>query len=179
MKTITIVVLVLFSFFSYAGPLPPDNLSGETLKVWLKNNWHAGKHQNLGYNNARRAMYSFIDKDTDGMITGVYTGFRQESRDTTFLNPINAEHTIPQSWFERKSPMKSDLHHLFPTHQNVNSSRSNSPFGEIDDSTTEKWYTADDSGLKKTTSIPSNEIDSYSESIGGEVFEPREDHKGV
>lgn len=116
--------------------------------------------------------------ETDGMVTGVYTGFRQESRDTTYLNPINAEHTIPQSWFERKSPMKSDLHHLFPTHQNVNSSRSNSPFGEIEDNATEKWYTADDSGLKKTTSIPSNEIDTYSESIGGEVFEPREVHKG-
>ena len=178
MKTFAVVILLLFSFFSYAGPLPPDNLTGETLKVWLKDNWHNGKHQDLGYDEARRAMYSFIDKGTDGMVTGVYSGFKQAGRNTTFLNPINAEHTIPQSWFERKSPMKSDLHHLFPTHKKVNTVRSNSPFDEIDDDATEKWYTADDSGLKKISNIPTNEIDSYSESIGGEVFEPREDHKG-
>ena len=178
MKAFAVVVLVLFSFLSYAGPIPPENLSGETLRVWLKENWYEGKHNDLGYDNARRAMYSFTDKDSDGMVTGVYSGFKQASRDTTFLNPINAEHTIPQSWFDRKSPMKSDLHHLFPTHKKVNTVRSNSPFDDIDDQATEKWYTADDSGLKKISNIPTNEIDSYSESVGGEVFEPREDHKG-
>ncbi|PTN08603.1 hypothetical protein, partial [Nitrosomonas aestuarii] len=95
MKTFVAISLMLLSLFSYAGPLPPNDLSGEDLKVWLKDNWHAGKHQDLGYNEARRAMYSFIDVGTDGMVTGVYTGFKQASKDTTFLNPINAEHTIP------------------------------------------------------------------------------------
>ena len=31
---------------------------------------------------------------------------------------------------------KSDLHHLYPAKDNVNSSRSNKPFGEIDDNIT-------------------------------------------
>ena len=178
MKTFVAISLMLLSLFIYAGPLPPNDLSGETLRTWLQDNWHKGKHNDLGYNEARRAMYSFIDVGTDGMVTGVYTGFKQASKDTTFLNPINAEHTIPQSWFNRKPPMKSDLHHLFPTHKDVNSARSNSPFGEIDDDATEKWYIASGAGLKKITHIPATEIDSYSESRGGKIFEPREDHKG-
>jgi endonuclease I len=179
MKVCVGIVLILFSFFSYAGPLPPDNLSCQTLRVWLKENWHEGKHNDLGYNEARRTMYSFIDKDTDNMVTGVYSGFKQRARDTTFLNPINAEHTIPQSWFNEKSPMRSDLHHLFPTHKNVNSTRSDSPFDEIDDNLTEKWITAGDPGLKIIRdNIPTDKIDSFSEVIGNEAFEPREDHKG-
>ena len=83
-------------------------------------------------------MYSFIDVDSDGMVTGVYSGFKQEGRNTTFLDPINAEHTIPQSWFDKKLPMKSGLHHLFPAHKDVNSARSDFPFGEIDDNANEK-----------------------------------------
>ena len=54
MKTFAVVALVLFSFLSYAGPLPPENLSGETLRVWLKENWHEEKHNDLGYKEARR-----------------------------------------------------------------------------------------------------------------------------
>ncbi len=179
MKIFVAVAFILFSVFSFAGPLPPDDLSGQALRVWLKENWHEGKHNDLGYDKARRAMYSFIDKNADGMVVGVYTGFKQKAKDTTFLDPINAEHTIPQSWFNEKFPMKSDLHHLFPTHKDVNSTRSNLPFGEIDDHLTEKWITAGDPGLKIIrNSIPTDEIDSYSETIGNEVFEPREDHKG-
>jgi hypothetical protein len=36
MKAFVVVSLLILSLFSYAGPLPPDNLSGEELKVWLK-----------------------------------------------------------------------------------------------------------------------------------------------
>ena len=123
-------------------------------------------------------MYSFIDKDASGMVTGVYSGFQQQSRNTTFLNPINAEHTIPQSWFDRKPPMRSDIHHLFPTHKDVNSSRSNLPFDEIDDNSTDKWLVEDNTGIQVFTSVPANEIDSYSEIETNRAFEPREDHKG-
>ena len=108
MKILTGLLLILISFASYAGPTPPDNLSGESLRIWLKENWYNRKHQDLGYNIARRHMYGFIDKDSSGNVSGVYSGFTQRGGDTTFLDPINAEHTIPQSWFDRKSPMKSD-----------------------------------------------------------------------
>jgi len=178
MKKLSAVLLLLFSVFSYAGPLPPNDLSEEPLRIWLKDNWHTGQHRNLGYDSARTAMYSFIDKNSDGNIVGVYSGFTQRARSTTFLNPINAEHTVPQSWFNRRSPMKSDIHHLFPTHKNVNSSRSNLPFDEIDDDVTDKWFVVSNSGLQILTDIPSSNIDSYSELDKNKAFEPPENHKG-
>lgn len=180
MKTFVAVSLLILSLFSYAGPLPPDDLFGEELKVWLKKNWYSGKHQDLGYDEARRAMFSFIDRDASGMVTGIYSGYKQQSKNTTFLDPINTEHTIPQSWFDKKSPMRSDIHHLFPTHKDVNSARSNLLFDEIDDNSTDKWFVEDNinSGILVFTSVPANEIDSYSELKTNDAFEPREDHKG-
>lgn len=180
MKTFIVVSVLLVSSFSYAGPLPPDDIAGEELKVWLKNNWYSGKHQDLGYDEARRAMFSFIDRDATGMVTGIYSGFKQQSKNITFLNPINTEHTIPQSWFNQKSPMRSDIHHLFPTHKDVNSARGSLPFNDIDDNSTDKWFVEDNinSGILVFTSVPANAIDSYSELKTNHAFEPREDHKG-
>ncbi|MDB4222926.1 endonuclease [Granulosicoccus sp.] len=42
--------------------------------------------------------------------------------------PFNCEHVVPQSWFQKQEPMKSDLHHLFTCEWNCNSFRSNLPF---------------------------------------------------
>lgn len=42
----------------------------------------------------------------------------------------NKEHTVPQSWFNEASPMKSDAHHVFPTDIRMNSLRSSYPYGE-------------------------------------------------
>src|SRR5690606_6906717 len=88
-------------------------------------------------------------------------------------DPINCEHTVPQSFFNEAEPMKSDIHHLFPTYSNWNSTRSNYPFAEINDNSTTKWMYLTTS----TSSIPSSNIDLYSE-YASSTFEPREDHKG-
>lgn len=45
----------------------------------------------------------------------------------------NAEHVVPQSWFAKKDPMKSDLHHLFTCESDCNSFRGNIPFFEFTD----------------------------------------------
>ena len=76
--------------------------------------------------------------------------------------------------------MVSDLFHLFPTHETVNGARSNYPFNGITDSQTDKWYivNGDNSGLTVLTSIPTSNIDDYSELKSNTEFEPREDHKG-
>ena len=37
----------------------------------------------------------------------------------------NCEHVVPQSWFQKRSPMKTDLHHLFTCESGCNSFRSN------------------------------------------------------
>lgn len=177
-KNTVLSFLLVFSFlFAIGQSEPPSDLEGTALRTWLKDNWYTGKFQDQGYNNARTAMYSTIDVRADGRVYGVYSGFSQQAKSTTYLNPINAEHTIPQSKFGSASPMKSDIMHLFPTHGEVNGARGSNPFDDITDSQTDKWYIGDQSGLNDISSIPQSNIDDYSEKTSS-AFEPREDHKG-
>ncbi|KAI5532136.1 endonuclease I family [Trichomonas vaginalis G3] len=44
---------------------------------------------------------------------------------------VNAEHTVPQSFFNSKTPMVSDLHHLFSAPKTLNGARSNYKFDEF------------------------------------------------
>jgi hypothetical protein len=162
-----------------AQPDPPDNLSGKALREWFIDNWYAPFYFEQNYRDARIDMYSFVDERSDGRVYCVYTGFSQPSETTSFLDPINAEHTVPQSFFgnPNEDPMRSDIHHLFPTHGSVNSARSNFPFGEIDDNQTDTWYGIAENGAYTTTSSIPNNSDEWSERLG-QLFEPREDHKG-
>jgi endonuclease I len=127
-------------------------------------------------------MYSYIDIASDGRVYGVYSGFSQAGRETTFLNPINAEHTVPQSWFNKRSPMRSDIHILFPTHKDVNSARGSLPFGDINDDQTDKWYgVASDTGslqVLRNALPPLSSRDKYSEYEKNSTFEPPEQQKG-
>ncbi len=167
--------LLLFSSLFTFSQTPPSDLNGENLKSWLRTNYYDGKHQTLGYNTARRYLYNYIDNENN-VITCVYSGYEVNSTyggTTTYPAPINCEHTIPQSLFNEANPMVSDIHHLYPTYENWNSTRSNHPFDDINDSQTEKWMYLNQS----QTSIPSSNINSYSEYASSE-FEPREDHKG-
>lgn len=157
---------------------PPDNLKGESLRSWYRENYYEGKRIYLNYNEARIFMYGFID-NIDGTITCVYSGFERElpsKSKTTFPDPINCEHTIPQSYFKmakEREMMKTDLHHLYPVLKSWNSTRSNHPYREIDDSKTTKWMVLNIS----VKNIPTSDIDSYSEYYN-KSFEPPEDHKG-
>ena len=169
---------LLVSLATWAQIPAPTNLNGNDLKVWLKANYYDGKHITLGYdgaNGARSKMYNFIDNQNN-TIVGVYSGYVKSwtaGGTGTNPDPINCEHTVPQSFFGKSEPMRSDIHHLFPTYKNWNSVRSNYPFSEIDDNQTTRW-------MRNTTSvssIPSTNIDEYSEQAN-QMFEPREDHKG-
>lgn len=138
------------------------NKYGEDLKAVMPSLF-PGKID-LGYNGGRAAMYGYIDNHNDSL-TGVYTGFTQYwayGSSGTFPNPINCEHTWPQSFFNEASPMKGDINHLFPTHMDPNGVRSNYPFGNATQSVT--WQQA---GSK----LGHN-------SYGETVFEPRDVHKG-
>lgn len=44
---------------------------------------------------------------------------------------FNCEHVVPQSWFDKRSPMRSDLHHLFTCESQCNSFRSNIPYWQF------------------------------------------------
>lgn len=171
-----LMILCCWGGQAFSQSAPPSNLNGQDLRTWLKSNWFDGYHTTLGYNTARSEMYGYIDSQS-GTVYCVYTGYNQPASYTTYLNPINAEHTVPQSWFGASEPMKSDVHHLFPTHGSVNSARSNYPFDEINDASTASWYGVNGNTYTSSSSTPSSGIDNWSER-NGSIFEPREDHKG-
>ncbi|MCB2408111.1 endonuclease [Hymenobacter lucidus] len=159
-------------------PAPPSNLQGQALKDWLRTNWYDGKRVDLGYDRARGKMYNYVDV-FNGQLTCVYSGYSvpktidSAATSTGGVGLINCEHTIPQSWFDEVSRMRSDIHHLFPTYTQWNSNRSNDMFADVPDNQTQIW-------MRNTTSqstIPTSNLDEWSED-GGSLFEPREDHKG-
>ena len=134
------------------------NLEGQPLFNSLRAKI-SSPYTDLGYNGARDQMYGSID-NVNGQVECVYTG-----RTATFStrtgannNNFNTEHTFPQGFFNSASPMKSDIHHLFPTDVNANSQRGNLPFGTVTGSPS--WQQG---GSK----------------MGNGVFEPRDIHKGT
>ena len=169
-----IALLLLFSVHPNAQTAPPSDIQLDELRVWLKANWYDGYHDQLGYNEARRQMYGYVD-NFGGMISCVYTGFTQEGGYVTYPNPINAEHIVPQSFFGSSEPMKSDIYILKPCHGNANSSRSNYPYGEVSDSQAQ-WYGVENNTYTSQSNMPSN-ADEWSERSGN-VWEPQEEFKG-
>ncbi|RTQ44887.1 T9SS type A sorting domain-containing protein [Hymenobacter gummosus] len=159
-------------------PAPPANLQGVALRDWLRQNWYDGLRVDLGYSDARGKMYNYVDV-FNGQLTCVYSGYSvpktidSTSTSTANVGRINCEHTIPQSWFNEVSRMRSDIHHLYPTYDTWNSNRGSDPFGEIQDSRTTLWMR----GTTSQSSIPTSNIDEWSEDTNT-MFEPREDHKG-
>ena len=138
-------------------------------------------HIDLGYNTARSRMYGNCDNQ-NSTVTCIYGGYTQShpygSTATSISLPngkiINAEHTVPQSFFNSASPMVADMCHLFPTYETWNSDRSSYPFAEIPDAQTTKWETL---LTPATSTIPTSNIDGYSEFKTGS-YEPREIQKG-
>ena len=122
----------------------------------------------LGYNAARDSMFMRIDnKKINGqgaaqnILECVYTGreaIGYTSRSDCQTNfSFNTEHTFPQSLFTSMEPMKSDLHHLFPTDDVANNQRGDNPFDIVGSPT---W----------------NSGGSFSD---GTIFEPRDLQKGA
>jgi|AntRauTorcE11897_2_1112592.scaffolds.fasta_scaffold00072_39 endonuclease I len=149
-----------------------SGLTGESLVSALQSSYYPTSPKS--YSSARDAMYGSIDNQS-GQIIGVYTGFTITSSDRSdaFSKGINTEHVWPQGYFNSNSPMVGDIHHLYPTKIEANSARSNYPFAEIPDEQTETWFY----NTTESSSIPSSNIDLYSESTSS-AFEPREDFKG-
>lgn len=84
----------------------------------------------------------------------------------------NKEHSIPQSWFNEASPMKSDLFHVYPTDARVNNFRSNLPYGEVAGSNGAGFpdnYEGHGLGKKGSNTFPG---------YTGTVFEPADEYKG-
>ncbi len=181
-KKYIISLSLLLNLFFAQNVIHPG-FFGEDLFNYIQNNYQASS--TLGYNNARDVMYSEIDLKPGNQLTGVYSGYTitldlsQDPSTNAYDQGINCEHTWPQSLGAGSEPMKSDMHHLFPTKSNVNSSRGNDPFADIPDINTDKWY-RDDYYIE---TIPNSDIDEYAEKWNppnqdDERFEPREQQKG-
>ena len=144
-----------------------ENKTEEDLKNALQAVTGNG-YVSLGYVVARDSMFMVIDNKfvngqgaSQNTLECVYTG-RQAigytSRTDCQTNySFNTEHTFPQGFFSSLEPMRSDLHHLFPTDDTANNVRSNYPYGVVASPT---WQ----SGGSKYAS---------------NIFEPRNAQKGV
>jgi len=159
-----------------ANEISPD-LSGAELLQKIAQDY--APEQTLGYRKGRDILYTKIDNQ-DGVVTGIYTDYSinvdpnsDSPRQDALQQKINAEHIYPQSK-GAKGSAKSDLHSLFAARVNVNSARGNSPFAEINDSLTKKWFRK----KQELRTIPTQFIDEFSESLTNKAFEPREDKKG-
>ncbi len=78
---------------------------------------------------------------------------------------FNREHIFPQSAFYKKSPMRTDYFHIYPTDGKVNNMRGNHPFGEVADV---EWVSENGSKLGKNRSL----------GYTGQFFEPIDEFKG-
>ncbi len=113
------------------------------------------------YENARDRMFSVVDNH-EGEVECVYTGFSMRTRGVPDANVMNTEHTWPQSQGADRVPMRSDLHHLFPSTADANNARANLPFCDVVRG--ENWA---DGGSRRGE-----------DSRGETCFEARDAHKG-
>ncbi|MEZ0391831.1 MAG: endonuclease I family protein [Pseudobdellovibrionaceae bacterium] len=101
-------------------------------------------HHSLGYDGARRQLFGKLYlKNVAGNyeVKDVYCEKSFTDHEVNLGpgiipdgNLLNTEHTWPQSRFTNRFPkevQKSDLHHLFPTDNKMNSHRGNLRFGEV------------------------------------------------
>jgi deoxyribonuclease I len=101
------------------------------------------RHTTVGYDSARKIMFGELDtlRDRKGtFVIDVYCGKKFYFTDLDDVSDmhtkVNIEHTWPQSRFNGHYPkemQKSDMHHLYLTDSQANSTRGNLPFGLVED----------------------------------------------
>lgn len=126
------------------------------------------------YGAARDEMYLEIDNQrvngqgsSQNRLTRAYLGtdaVGYVSRSDLFNNyNVNTEHTFPQGNFNQNLPMRSDIHHLFPTDVDANANRGSLRFGNVV------------SGVNWSEGGSQRGLNSS----GEQVFEPRDGQKGM
>jgi endonuclease I len=123
-------------------------------------------------------VFPSIDARDDGLVWDIYSDIPGE--EPAYLYEFtedkcgqyqgegdcyNREHVWPSSWFDDKSPMNSDLFHVFPTDGYVNNMRSSWPFGNVGEP---NWESSNGSVRGKSIQC----------GFQGTVFEPRDEYKG-
>lgn len=161
----------------YYAPL--EGLTGEELfnalvkLQWSKANDTSKNYGNLPsfYNNT--SAFKDLYYENDKTILDVYSENPSGVDPYTFAtynfkggknegDGTNREHVIPQSWFKKLEPIRSDAQFVWPTDIKVNNIRSNYPHGEV-----VKVSETSQNGSKLGTN-----------SNGETVFEPIDEFKG-
>ena len=147
-----------------------DGKSGQSLRTALAE-IISKKHTVVSYDGLISA-YELTDTRPDGYVRDWYsctTNYRH-GKDTGGYkkegDSYNREHSVPQSWFSKRAPMKSDIVHVVPTDGYVNNRRSSFPFGEVGKVT----YSANQDYCR----LGSSKTPGYS----GTVFEVADEIKG-
>ena len=146
-----------------------DGKKGKALKTALSK--IIGNPDVVSYNGLISA-YQKTDRRDDGKVWDMYsctTNYNFNDNGGNYKNEgdiYNREHSFPKSWFNKKSPMVSDIVHVVPTDGKVNGMRGNNPFGETKGETykSNKGF----SKLGKSTTP----------GYTGTVFEPNDIYKG-
>ena len=144
---------------------------GEALKTALSKIISTGAKV-LSYD-ALWEAYETTDLRPDGTIWDIYSNATKydpkKDRAGNYAkegDAYNREHTTPQSWFKKASPMRTDLYQVFPSDGYVNNKRSNYPLGE----TNGEQYKSKN-GFSKLGQ-------STTPGYNGTVFEPADEFKG-
>lgn len=144
---------------------------GEALKTALSKIISTGAKV-LSYD-ALWEAYQTTDLRPDGTIWDIYSNTTKydpkKDRAGNYAkegDAYNREHTTPQSWFKKASPMRTDLYQVFPSDGYVNNRRSSFPLGE----TNGEQYKSEN-GFSKLGQ-------STTPGYNGTVFEPADEFKG-
>lgn len=168
-------LLLPWCLFSQTNIFP--GLSGQELLDSVVANYKPGF--TLSGSDGRDTLYSVIYREADSVYC-VYTRWQawltpgQDPSQAVFAQDINLEHTYPRAKGMENHQGEFDMHHLFPSREDVNNARGNLPFAELDDAQVDNWYYFNETDFAQ----PVENIDAYSEVIFNNGFEPREDHKG-
>ncbi len=107
------------------------NLQGSALVSALYD--YVKVHRALFYSDARRQLFEYVAKGPGDTIECVYSGRKIVAKryEDAYAQGFNTEHVWPRSYGADREPAKSDLHHLFPSDQQINEKRANYPFGLV------------------------------------------------
>ncbi|QZE13490.1 endonuclease [Halosquirtibacter laminarini] len=181
-RTFTLFLL-LFSVLTGFAQAPDgyykdaEGKAGKELKVSLFN--IIKDHHSLNYDDLYNA-YKKTDarEDDPSKVLDMYTDIPGGTPKYTFTHindtgssekaeggSYNREHTVPQSWFNKATPMRTDLFHVYPSDTWVNNRRNNYPHADVAKATL-------------TTSNGSKVGSCADEGFTGTVFEPIDEYKG-
>ena len=129
-------------------------------------------HTKIGYDGLWEA-YKTTDTRADGKVRDWYSNITNYRHITDKAGNYssegdcyNREHTVPQSWFNKAEPLKSDIVHVVPTDGKVNGMRSDWPFGDV--------ATVSYASANNYSKLGSCKSAGYT----GKVFEPNDEIKG-